>query len=289
MELITVTVPLDFNLFLISDAHVGAVTHDDDAWETMVEMVHSPYGDLKPNRNYVVDHGDAIEGITIDDPRFSFESTLEARIFNQMSMAKKDRLSIKKKIICWLAGNHEFSRSVRKMGDATKEMCDSIGVKYGTYSAIITYKTVKDKTLFKHFATHGYKSMNMQAGSEEQRIANMKTKLKRNLRNKTASCLLNSMGHTHKLLTLAPIPRLHILDKGGKLEQVYQSAPLEYVDGEIIHEDRRWYANTGCFLKTLGIGFSTYSERAGYDPTEIGFCVARVRHGKLVGIDEVPI
>jgi hypothetical protein len=124
--------------------------------------------------------------------------------------------------------------------------------------------------------------MNMQAGSEEQRIANMKTKLKRNLRNKTASCLLNSMGHTHKLLVLEPIKRLHILDRGGKLEQVYQEAPPEYVDGDIIHEDRRWYANTGCFLKTLGIGFSSYSERFGYDPTEIGFCVAKVRKGQLV-------
>ena len=131
--------------------------------------------------------------------------------------------------------------------------------------------------------------MNMQAGSEEQRIANQKTKLKRQLRFKMGDTLLNSMGHTHRLLTLPPIKKLYMLDDGKELIQSYQQAPDQYVPKMMIHEDLRWYANTGSFLKTYGMGFSSYSERFGYDPTQLGYCVVRVRDGQIKGIDEVTI
>ena len=39
-----------------------------DGWDQMVDMVRTPYDGA--SHNIVVDHGDAIEAIKTDDPRF---------------------------------------------------------------------------------------------------------------------------------------------------------------------------------------------------------------------------
>ena len=41
MQLISVDVPLDFNVFLLGDQHIGARLHDEDGWQAVVEMIHS--------------------------------------------------------------------------------------------------------------------------------------------------------------------------------------------------------------------------------------------------------
>jgi hypothetical protein len=284
MQLIDSQIETDSNIFLIGDTHEGARLFDVDGWDAFVEMLNSPYEGV--TSNYYVDHGDSIEGIHVDDKRYGIDETTESRTLLQMDEAVKRRKPIASKCLCWLTGNHEYK--LQKFGDISDRMARDLGVPYGTYSAKITYR-VNGKILFKHFATHGYGTMMHMAGDEEQRLANQRVKLKRMLRFKSADSFLNSMGHTHRLLVRPPLIKLNLIDDGRKLRQVYDQTPNGYRQGDILHEDMRWYVNTGCFLKTLALGYSGYAERAGYDPNTLGFAVALVRGGRLVNVREEKI
>lgn len=284
MQLIDKQIEPDCNIFLIGDTHEGARLFDSDGWDAFVEMMHSPYEGCV--NNYYVDHGDSIEGIHVDDRRFGIDETTESRTLLQMDEAVKRRKQIANKCVCWLTGNHEYK--LHKFGDITERMARDLGVPYGTYSCKITYRQ-NGKILLKHYATHGFGTMQHMAGDEEQRVANMRVKLKRLLRFKAADCYLMSMGHTHRLLVRPPLIKLNMIDDGRKLRQVYDQTPSGFKQGDILHEDMRWYVNTGCFLKTLGLGYSGYAERAGYDPNTLGFAVALVRNGKLVNVREEKI
>jgi hypothetical protein len=284
LQLIDAQIEPDSNIFLIGDTHEGAKLFDSDGWNAFVEMMHSPYEGCASN--YYVDHGDTIEGIHVDDKRFGIDETTESRTLLQMDEAVKRRKPIASKCLAMLIGNHEYK--LQKFGDISARMARDLGVPYGTYSAKISYRQ-NGKILFKGFHTHGYGTMQHQAGDEEQRLANMRVKLKRMLRFKAADCFLNSMGHTHRLLTRPPLLKLNMIDDGHKLRQVYDKPPVGYRQGDILHEDMRWYCNTGCFLKTLALGFSGYAERAGYDPNILGFAVALVRDGRLVNVREEKI
>ena len=92
------------------------------------------------------------------------------------------------------------------------------------------------------------------------------------------------MGHTHKIIICEPTRDLFITDEDNEHKQFYTGPPTE--PHGYIHSDFRWYVNTGAFLKLYGDGFSGYAERAGYDPIELGFCVAKIRKGQLVGVEK---
>lgn len=282
MQLITVDVPLDFNVFLLGDMHIGARLFDDDGWDATVEMIHSPYDDCKSN--FVVHHGDAIEGILIDDPRFGIEETVDSRVFSQMSMFKRAITPIAKQVICLLTGNHEFK--LQRFGDVSAKMCEESGLRYGTFSSVISYRH-DGRTLFKHYATHGRRGLGSVADDEIRRKANMQLQLKRSLARKHGTCALMSRGHAHKVLVAPPQKELFLSDDGSKLHQNYTTPPDMH--NGFVPPNLRWYANCGSYLKTFGMGFSSYSERGDYDPTELGFCVAIVRGGRIVNVREEKI
>jgi hypothetical protein len=282
MQLINVDVPLDFNIFLLGDQHIGARLYDSDGWDTTVEMILSPYDGCK--NNFVVHHGDAIEGILVDDPRYGIEETTESRTLNQMHLWLKSIDPIKKQVVCLLTGNHEFK--LQRFGDVSAKMAADSGIPYGTFSSVISYRH-DGRTLFKHFVTHGRRGLGSIADDEIRRRANMQLQLKRSLFRKHGQCLLMSRGHAHKVLVSPPNKELFLSDDGSKLNQNYTKPP-DFFDG-YINPNLRWYANAGSYLKTYGVGFSGYGERGDYDPVELGFCVAIVRGGVLLNCREEKI
>ena len=285
MQLLNHDVPWDFNIFLLGDQHIGARLFDADGWAATVEMIMSPYEDC--THNIVVHHGDAIEGILIDDPRFGIEEVgdMMGRTLDQMAEWKRSIWDIRQKTVCLLAGNHEFK--LQRFGNVGRRMAEEAGIPYGTFSAEITYRR-DGKTLFKHFCTHGRRGLGSIADDEIRRRANMQLQLKRSLVRKNGTCLLMSRGHSHKIMVTPPNPELFLSSTGEKLAQHYTAPPQEYTNG-FIHPNLRWYVNGGSYLKTYGIGFSGYGERGDYDPVELGFCVALVRGGKLVNVREEKI
>jgi hypothetical protein len=282
MQLITKQVPNDFNLFCFGDMHIGSVLYFNKAFAKMKAMMHRSYENCK--ENIAVCHGDCIEAICIDDPRYTSDSTIENSIFNQIKMAVKQMEGIKDQIVCLLEGNHETK--LHRFGSIGSEIAEKLDVKFGTYTARITYQFA-DGTFFKHFATHGSRAVSSNAKTAKQRRENMENRLRLLLSEKSQTCALATMGHTHKLMRCPPEQQLYMDDNGSELTQHY-TAP-DTVRTGYVDLEQRWFANTGSFMKLYELGVSGYAERFGYDPIELGFIIVKVRNKQIVDIDKVVV
>jgi len=272
MEIIRKDVPLDFNLFLVGDKHDGSIMSHTSGWNKMCDMV------LKNKHNYVVDHGDMIEAIAIDDKRFDIELVRDiedSQLTRQIKIATFRREPIKDRIITILKGNHEHK--IIRYGNAVKDVCEKLDIKYGTASAVIEYVN-EGKLLFKHYCHHGFGSIRSIAHPTKRRLTNRKISLMQKFDSKFGDCLLNSMGHTHQLIVCDPESVLYMTTESGKIKQKYTEA--KKTTG-YIEPNHRWYINCGSFLKTYIMGADGYGERAGYDPVELGFVVIKVRNGQI--------
>jgi len=286
MQLISKKLPMDHNLFLFGDDHEGSILRYKQGWEKLVDMIHSGYGGLRPSANYCVDHGDPIEAIMIDDKRYDGKTT-NINIMKQIENAIESRRPIAKKTIAMVESNHP--EKLWRFGPITQEICKELNIPYGTWSAVISYKNSKGSLMYKHFATHGYGSINTSADDAIRRDSNMKLSLKRKLKDKVGDCALMSMGHTHKILISKPSSDLFITSTKEKHKRLKQKYTQTHQRASYIHPDHRWYVNTGSFLKLYGLGVSGYAERFGYNPMELGFAIVKVRKGIIVDIEKVVI
>jgi hypothetical protein len=280
LKIITRQLPDNHNIFWFGDKHTGSVLSSQHGWRTLVEMMHSPYAGC--SNNYGVDMGDAIEAILIDDPRFSEDKLTEALPLEQKKKAVEEHGSIKDLLICMLDGNHP--RKLWKFGNITKEICEELGVEYGTYTAKIVIRDSNGNLLYKIYATHGFKNITSTADDPKRRRVNMQLILKRHLKFKAGDCAVMVKGHTHKLLVCKPESELYLFDDGNRIKQGYTGWGQ---NEEYIHPDARWYGNTGSFLKLHGKNISGYAEIMEYDPVELGFLVLKVRRKKIVALEPV--
>ena len=284
MRLLSREMPDDFNLFLFGDAHMGTILHNRKGFEQFVGTMQSPYEGLPATRNYAVDHGDAIEAITVDDKRYDARLVDDPR--GTPLVQADDYVAaispIRDRLICRLTGNHELH--LGKFGDLAAYISEKLEVPHGTYSARITYHDRDGYTLFKHFCTHGRKMLSSVADDPLRRNVNMELSLKRHLKFKAGDCILQSKGHTHRLLVSRPNRELYLVDDGERVRQKYSDSHA--TDG-YIHPDHRWYVNTGSFYRLYADGYSGYAECAEYDPLEQGYCVAVVRDREIQDIKKV--
>jgi len=283
MKLIKKTVPLDHNLFLFGDDHEGSILRHKEGWEKLEDMINSEYEGV--SANFGVDHGDIIEAITMDDPRYD-NKTIKGNVMQEIKQAIKNRQKIKDKLVCILEGNHPLK--LWRFGNITEDICTELEVPYGTWSAKITYESVKKKFIYKHFACHGHRSINSSADDPKRKLANMELILKRLMKDKFGDTLLNSMGHTHKLLVCDPTSKLYLVDDGTGIKAKYTKAQSRDETG-YINPDHRYFVNTGSFYKLYENEVSGYAERFGYDPVELGFAIAIVRGGELKEVRKVLI
>lgn len=289
MKILEKILPRTHNIYLMGDTHEGTILKHKKGIKKFVERVNND------SVGYVIHHGDITEAITIDDKRYcSYTVDPETPTpLLQFRNAAEELKPIADKILVILDGNHDW-KLANRFGNCIKEIvCPTLaGNKdpdeiYGTYSCKLIIKDKNGNLMYKHFATHGAKNISSTADDPIRQEANMKLQLKRRLHRKAGDCISMSMGHTHRLLVAEPTPLLYLTDNGkkpiSKYTQAVQDAP--YISPEL-----RWYVNTGCFYRLYGEdGLSGYAERAGYDPTELGYAVMRVEGGVVKGIEEVPI
>lgn len=281
MKLIKHTLPRNHNLFLFGDIHIGTTVHDFDAFEKFLDMMGKKYCGCK--NNYAVCHGDIIEGIMIDDPRFHPATTEEMFPMLQLDEAVMRLSGIRRRLLCILEGNHE--RKLWRFGTIAGEIANRLDVPYGTYSAKLSYFDNQDNLMYKHYATHGRKSISSTADDPKRRITNMELVLKRHLKFKAADAVLMSKGHTHKLLISKPEYEMYMTDDGDKVVSNYRHGAMHH---NYIHPDHRWYVNTGSFMRLYNEGGeSGYAEIAEYDPVELGIAVAIVRDGRIEKVKKV--
>lgn len=281
MQLVTKVVPRDFNLFLAGDEHEGTLSQHTKGINKMLSMLLKPYAKVTENR--LVHHGDPIEAITLDDKRY--DPTLNDKSVLDQIKAIQDRyLPYNDLIITILSGNHDLKLS--NVGNINKVICNKIGVIPGTYTAIITYVDPKGKVLFKHFATHGRKSISSTADDPVRRKTNLNLILKRLLKNKCGDCILQSRGHSHLLTVCEPDRSMYLTATKSEIKSMYIIPPG--FTGDYIHPDLRWYVSAGSFYRAYPVlGQTSYVEFFDYDPIECGFAIAQVRDGEIKQIDKI--
>jgi predicted phosphodiesterase len=273
--------PIDHDIYIISDTHEGTILKYHDGLNGVIEKV-------KSNKNsYLVHLGDLAEAITVDDWRYSLDVVdMRSKVpLLQYTNATEELMPIKEKILTILLGNHDWTLS--RYGDSVKDLvCKMLGVPYGTYTCKLQIRDKRrKKIMYKMFLTHGFGFINSMADDPIRQESNRKLSLKRKLNKKAGDCLIMAMGHTHQLLVADPIQTLYLVDDGKKVHQKY----IKEATGKesYIHPDLRWYVNSGSFLKLYKEGVSGYGERMGLDPIELGHCLVKVRDGKVASVEKV--
>jgi len=288
MEFVSRSVPANFNLFFFGDVHIGTLLHHSEGFAKFVDMLNSPYGDVK--HNVAIGMGDYIEAIDHSDKRFDVHSVDldKIRPDQQIDHFIEKIKSSSKKIVTLLQGNHEAK--LVKFYDYAAGAARKLNVPYGTYSSICTFHRngcnggKNEQYLFKVFVTHGSGTIRTVADDPERQEANLNLSLKRKLKRKSGECAIQCMGHTHKLLICRPKTSLYLTSDGKELKQNYTRSDQA---AQFIHPDHRWYVNSGSFMRLYLKGVSGYAERFGYDPMEMGFVVAKIRDCKIQDIDRV--
>jgi hypothetical protein len=260
----------------------------DEGWEDFVNHVNTGIDGLSVQDNYTVDHGDIIEAIMVDDPRYDPRSCDQPFPLEQARDAGRARLPIRQSIVTILDGNHP--RKLYRYGDLTQYMCSALNntgakITYGTWSCKIHWLDNRGDLMFKTFHTHGRKGITSTADDPKRREVNKQLILKRHLKFKASDCAIMSKGHTHQLIISKPEPELFLYDKDNVIKQGYThwAHTKQY-----IHPDFRWYVNTGSFLKLYGEdGETSYAEIGEYDPVELGYALVKVREKKIDSVTKI--
>ena len=286
MELISREMPANYDLYDLSDLHLGSPNVNTKAIKKTFQKI------LKKENRFVIIKGDIIDCIPVTDRRFNVTS-LEDRVVltlqDQAEMALEYLEPIKDRLLTLHVGNHEHL--VINQFDFVKYWCDALGVPWG--GAISKFIHLKDgKPMWRGLFAHGNGSLNSVAKDAIQRKANMKAALKRKMEGLTSNVIVCSMGHTHKLLVCEPTysDQVHVYDDGKTLKQTYRVHTDQSAD--IIDPEARWFVNTGSFLRTFsqpGKRQISYSEMAMYSPVELGYVVHKIRGHQFIKAKKVVV
>jgi len=274
MERIVKEIPLDCEIVLISDTHIGSKKAHITGIQRAVDFVKK-----KPNR-FWIHLGDWIEAITTDDKRYETETTEQPIPELQAKEAIEIFEPIAGQGICGLLGNHE--RKLSRTINFGRMICEGLKIPYATESARVLFEH-EGRLLFKFFITHGNKVFRSNAKDFIQREANKKAALKVSLQYKMGDCSLMACGHAHWLGIVPPAKLLYLQDTEEGIKHKYlnqDETPEGYIDF-----DRRWYCCTGSFYKLFIDGISGYNEP--FDPNDLGFLVVKIEAGKIVDVKEI--
>ena len=274
MQIIRKEMPDDFNIFDMGDTHIGSAAFAEEGFNEFIDKITSYYGGIPPSKNYFIFKGDAIEGMSVDDPRY--DPTDEPKIkfpAKQIDEVVKLFTPIKKRGVAWLFGNHEWR--LRRFDDVGERLSVTLGIPYGTFACKIFYIDKDGKEIFKHFCTHGKKTINSTDPDPKRRREAMENTLKRQLTLLAPDCLIVTKGHAHKIIVCPTEETMYVDGNDEKLTAHY------------MYPSKQWFTCSGSFLKTYVLGRSTYSERGEYPPVELGCVVVKIRDRQVAGIDKL--
>lgn len=281
MEIVRIDVDRkDFEVVLFGDTHYGSTN-------THHKLIKKMIRDIKDGNKLALNLGDNIEAITPSDKRFS-STTIDKTAMttgDQRDKWIKDFMPIKDNIKAIGIGNHEHK--IINTINIGKEISDAFGCAFGglMYTAHFYYKK---KLLFKFLIVHGSGTMVRGAKDPIQREGNQKAWLKMKLdRTGISDCIVMAMGHTHQLIRQKPTVDDEILLSSCEKELHQHTRPTQKQNLSFIAPDRRWYVNTGSFLKLYSDPGSLvfgYAEARMLPPTRLGWAEVQVRDGEVVDV-----
>lgn len=276
----------DFNVFAAGDTHEFNEAFSEKAFRKFADMFFSEYEGVPPDNNWLLHMGDPADFITRSDYRY------DPKIHKKMVLQQFDGIvdryrEFQPRMLGMVDSNHPLV--LDPLGNVTEWLCNKLDIEYLTYSTKFTFLTKqKEELMFKLFATHGRKTISSSADDEIRVESNQRLTLKRHLKRKASDCAVMLKGHAHKLIVAAPTPKLCLTDNLKRLIQFYPE-PTKYHQMDYIPWELRWYACTGSFLRTYLLDHNTYSEKAEYDPVDLGFVIVIVRDRKVREVRAIPL
>jgi len=299
MEIIQHKIPMDCILYDTGDYHYGAFNCHKDLLNEMVASVqkrNSPkkWGRKAGPKAFIINKGDNCDSISPDDKRYSHMSVdWQAKLLTvqQQADAVVDLLTpVKDSVLSIGEGNHEakFWNTFR----VGSYVADRLGCPFGGYTYVIQFANNKGEPLFKTFHSHGSGKLPKGAKDPIQREANRKAHLRRKLEATGISdCIYMSMGHTHQLVVVEPTIEGEVLLTTTDDNRIKQhTRPAANQSAIYIPPEKRWYANTGGFLKLYsppGSGVFGYAEVLMLEPTRLGWIEVEVQGGEIVEVRKV--
>lgn len=250
-------------VYFIGDLHRGEILFSQRKFNRLC-VDH-----LSKKNARIVGMGDWISSIPPKDGRFDVRGVdpLCPTIEDARAQTLTFLRAYRKKILWFHTGNHEEHISCEH-GDFVKKLCEEAGVKYGGW---ISFVTINGTTHV--ISTHGVRSIQSRKPNMRDRVAAMDKQLVDTLE-QLGDADLYAMGHSHRILTPAPIPELRLRQVGDDVEQEYT-------------EDNRWFINTGSFLRTYVKGHTNYAEKYGLEPLEIGCVRVLFVKGQIITTEKV--
>lgn len=251
-------------LIPIGDIHLGSRACDERRFDKLIQWI------LKREDTYVVGMGDYCDGVLRQDlKRFMGTSVKEdLRDMLDSMINEQTRMIVKKfnpladegRLLGMAEGNHEYSIKQHHSYDICKEVCSQLRTPFLGYSFFYRLTLKKANTATKRnlviYGHHGH-GAGRKVGASTNRLVDGIT---------SYDADIHLMGHDHQKLGKRYI-RLGVTSNGTpKLEH----KPIIL-------------ARTGSFLKTCVIGDTSYSEKAGYPPNDLGVVRIDIR---LVGQDK---
>ena len=284
MEIIKCELPINHEIGWISCLHFGIGHQHTQGIQQYINWL----GDKKNRYGFIL--GDIAEAIHKSDKRHE-DGLHKSSILEQYQAAVEMFKPVKKKLLGSLSGNHDHK--ISSFGDFVKyNFCAPLEIPYGTYSSRILIYTNEKKLQYKIFATHGNGSINSTNSDPQLREAQEKAQIKRKLsKERNADCILNLIAHFHKSYIIPPYQELYLIDNESEIKQQY--AVLSIQTDQFIPIDQRWYVAVPGFVKKYFSGDqshdSSYVERAGYSPVEIGWMISTVKNTKIQDIEKVHV
>ena len=240
----------------IGDVHLGNVGCDlKRLKEDIEEIKHDP-------TSLWVGMGDYTECINITDKRFdpqSIDPNYNIRSLSRLVDAQIEDIAfilkpIASKCIGFLTGNHEEEIRLRSQRDASYDIAKSLGIldKYMGYDGFIRLiftRNKHDTTLVTFYCCHGY-------GGARKSGAKI-NKLEDFAHSFDADIII--LAHEHKKIIAPPVLKLG-LNSIGDLIQKKQFAVM-----------------SGSYLKGYVQGATTYVEKKGYPPSDLGTVTIKIK------------
>lgn len=232
--------------------HVGSKGFVEESLQKLLDWIQE-------NECFVILMGDYGEFIGRKDRRHDSRQ-FDAKLYSpdkQYRYIKKLLEPIKDKVVCVLAGNHEYSHWMHQSTDYGNWLAIELDKPYCPDVAYIRFKLHRnvgkrgERRNLNMLAMHGYTGARTDA---------YKVKVIQDMKNIIPNCHGYLMGHVHRLGEALPTTHLWVNQR------------------EQIRDFNQYYYFTGSYVKAYDIEkgyveeevFTNYAARKGYSPTTIG-------------------
>lgn len=296
--------PSEYECAFTSDIHVGGIAFDDKAYQDMLDWV------LGDENRYLFNLGDNIIGSHPFHPYYEHLTVPVHEKFDLNTVkgqadafvAINEEVAREGRLLQIIEGNHDWRfRTILPVGAYISQQ---LSVPYCGVSSLITLQHTKGVRDLDFFLAHEGPRLPKGAKDIRQRMANQEAALQRGMEFHFDSADFLAYGHTHQLQVTGPpggkFP-VRVRDKAGKFHEVevewsdFGPMKLARKGLKYVHPYAKWYANTGTFERT-GVTVdvtdmapdqfekvpATYSQRANWQPTRVGYVRLKVKEGKIV-------